>query len=248
MGSNPIFRSKIRGAVEQLYNVNGLIFWTEEEINARKLVESRLVWVIKQRLKRMNRAWEFFQVEAPILTPQSFVNPNYSVDDMFATNGTSKDSEGNDVTLIARPETTMGSYAYAKHLLNPHNEEKVRMPLVVWQHGKSFRREQDQPTKFMRLKEFHQLEFQCIYSPSTGADYYTPLVADVAAMLARWVGQTRVVPSDRLPDYSEMTMDIEHVESGMELVSCSKRKDFENAKVVEIAVGTDRVVKHFLGV
>ena len=65
----------------------------------------------------------------------------------------------------------MGSYAYAKHLLNTHNDTKVRMPLVVWQHGKSFRREQDQPTKFMRLKEFHQLEFQCIYSLTTGADY-----------------------------------------------------------------------------
>src|ERR1700675_2152636 len=98
MGSNPILRSKIRGAVEQLYNVNGLIFWTEEEINARKLVESRLVWVIKQRLKRMNRAWEFFQVEAPILTPKPFVNPNYSDGDMFATDGTAKDSEGNDVS------------------------------------------------------------------------------------------------------------------------------------------------------
>ncbi len=234
--------------MEQLYNVNGLIFWSEEEINARKLVESRLVWVIKQRLKRMNRAWEFFQVEAPILTPRPFVNPNYSAEDMFATDGTAKDSEGNDVSLIARPETTMGSYAYAKHLLNPHNEEKVRMPLVVWQHGKSFRREQDQPTKFMRLKEFNQLEFQCIYSPTTAADYAEKLIPAVQFALARLVGECRIVPSDRLPDYSESTMDIEHVESGMELCSCSKRKDFENAKVLEIAVGTDRVVKHFLGV
>ena len=234
--------------MEQLYNVNGLIFWTEEEINARKLVESRLVWVLKNRLKQMNRAWEFFQVEAPILTPWAYINKNYTDADLFATNGTAKDSAGNDSNLIARPETTMGSYEYAKHLLNPHNAEKVRMPLVVWQHGKSFRREQDQPTKFMRLKEFHQLEFQCIYSPSTGADYYTPLIADTASVLSRLVGECRVVPSDRLPDYSEMTMDIEHVESGMELVSCSKRRDFEGAKVIEIAVGTDRVVSKFLGV
>lgn len=233
--------------MEQLYNVNGLIFWSEEEINARKIVESRLVWVIKNSLKQMNRAWELFQVEAPVLTPRPFVNPNYSNEDMFATNGTAKDSDGNDVDLIARPETTMGSYAYARYLLNPHNAEKVRMPLVVWQHGTSFRREQDQPTKFMRLKEFHQLEFQCIYSPTTAMDYAAKLIPDVARTLARLVGETRIVPSDRIPDYSESTMDIEHVESGMELCSCSKRKDFENAKVLEIAVGTDRVVKHFLG-
>lgn len=234
--------------MEQLYNVNGLIFWTEEEINARKLIESRLVWVIRQSLKQMNRAWEFFQVEAPILTPWEFINKNYTDADLFATNGTAKDSAGNDSNLIARPETTMGSYAYAKHLMNPHNAEKVRMPLVVWQHGKSFRREQDQPTKFMRLKEFHQLEFQCIYSPTTAMDYAEKLIPDVAKCLARFVGETRLVASDRLPDYSESTMDIEHVESGMELCSCSKRKDFEGAKVLEIAIGTDRVVKHFLGV
>ena len=83
----------------------------------------------------------------------------------------------------------MGSYAYAKHLLNPHNAEKVRMPLVVWQHGKSFRREQDQPTKFMRLKEFNQLEFQCIYSPSTAADYAEKLIPAVQSALARLVGE-----------------------------------------------------------
>jgi glycyl-tRNA synthetase len=234
--------------VEQLYNVNGLIFWGEREINARKLVESHIVQAVKDSLKSMNRAWEFFQCEAPILTPQPFVNPNYTDADVFATNGTALNALGEDVALIARPETTMGSYAYAKYLLNPHNEIKVRMPLVVWQHGKSFRREQDQPTKFMRLKEFHQLEFQCIFGLLTAMDYYRKVVADTAIALRQLVGETRVVNSDRLPDYSEMTMDIEHVESGMELVSCSRRKDFEGAKVVEIAVGTDRVVKHFLGV
>src|SRR5271170_5005220 len=120
VGSIPIARSKLEALVEQLYNVNGLIFWSEREINARKLVESHIVQAVKDSLKSMNRAWEFFQMEAPILTPKSFVNPNYTDADVFATNGTSKDAEGNDITLIARPETTMGSYAYARHLLNTH--------------------------------------------------------------------------------------------------------------------------------
>src|SRR5271163_1340320 len=137
----------------------------------------------------MNRAWEFFQCEAPILTPWEFINKNYTDADLFATNGTTKDANGVDTNLIARPETTMGSYAYAKHLLNTHNDTKVRMPLVVWQHGKSFRREQDQPTKFMRLKEFHQLEFQCIYSLTTGVDYAEKLIPAVAAALQQLVGE-----------------------------------------------------------
>ena len=233
--------------MEQLYNVNGLIFWGEREINARKLVESHIVQAVKDSLKSMNRAWEFFQCEAPILTPWEFINKNYTDADLFATNGTTKDANGVETNLIARPETTMGSYAYAKYLLNPHNETKVRMPLVVWQHGKSFRREQDQPTKFMRLKEFYQLEFQCIYGLTTAMDYSVNLVFAVAHALKQLVGETRVMDSDRLPSYSEWTRDVEHVESGMELCSISQRKDFEGAKVLEVAVGTDRVVKHFLG-
>src|SRR5271157_1261002 len=240
--------------MEQLYGVNGLIFWTEREINARKIVESHLVQAMKDSLKKMNRAWEFIQVEAPILTPQEFVNKNYSINDMWAfeyeriSHHDAHNITGHQTTYIARPETTMGSYEYAKYLLNPHNEIKVRMPLVVWQHGKSFRREQDQPTKFMRLKEFHQLEFQCIFGLTTAMDYGLKLLADVATALTRLTGETRIVASDRLPDYSESTMDIEHAESGMELCSVSRRTDFEGAKVLEVAVGTDRVVKHFLGV
>lgn len=238
--------------MEQLYGVNGLIFWSEREINARKIVEAHLVQAVKDSLKKMNRAWEFIQVEAPILTPAEFVNKNYSAEDMFSTPGT-----GDQMFLIARPETTMGSYAYAKHLLNTHNETKVRMPLVVWQHGKSFRREQDQPTKFMRLKEFYQLEFQCIYGLTTAMDYTAPLIQDVQNALEQLVGECRAIPSDRLPDYSEQTTDIEYVDKStesfsteptyMELCSISKRKDFEGAKVLEVAVGTDRVVSKFLG-
>jgi glycyl-tRNA synthetase len=237
--------------MEQLYDVNGLIFWGEREIAARKMVETHLVQAVKDSLKEMNRAWELFQCEAPILTPKDFVNPNYSTDDMYAVEmkfgETLMEANNPAVQLIARPETTMGSYAYARHLLNPHNAQKVKMPLVVWQHGKSFRREQDQPTKFMRLKEFYQLEFQCIYGRTTANDYSLGLVPAVSEALSQLVGETRVVNSDRLPAYSEWTRDVEHVESGMELCSISHRKDFEGAKVLEVAVGTDRVVSKFLG-
>src|SRR5271157_5551488 len=235
--------------MEQLYGVNGLIFWNEREINARKMVEAHLVQAMKDSLKAMNRAWDFFQVEAPILTPQEFINKNYSLGDMYSIvpEKVTTNQPDFEKTLIARPETTMGSYEYAKHLLNPHNETKVRMPFVVWQHGKSFRREQDQPTKFMRLKEFHQLEFQCIYSPSTGMDYPGIVRLDMVKAMEQLVGFCRLVDSDRLPDYSEKTVDIEHNASDMELCSISQRKDFEGAKVLEVAVGTDRVVSKFLG-
>ena len=44
------------------------------------MVESHLVQAMKDSLKSMNRAWEFFQMEAPILTPWEFINKNYTDD------------------------------------------------------------------------------------------------------------------------------------------------------------------------
>jgi glycyl-tRNA synthetase (class II) len=52
------------------------------------------------------------------------------------------------------------------------------MPIVVWQHGKSFRNEQDKTASNMRLKEFYQLEFQIIFSNTTQNDYHL-LVVDI---------------------------------------------------------------------
>lgn len=40
------------------------------------------------------------------------------------------------------------------HAAYSGNHSKTRLPLCVWQAGRSYRREQEQPTKQMRLKEF----------------------------------------------------------------------------------------------
>lgn len=147
--------------------------------------------------------------------------------------------------LVLRPETTMGSYAYAKHLLNPHNTTKIMPPLVVYQHGKSFRREQDQPTKFMRLKEFYQLEFQILYSPSTKNDYSLSLIPTVKQMIDDMIGSCHVEDSDRIPSYAEWTKDVICDKTGMEVCSMSKRTDYENMNIIEVAIGTDRCVYNF---
>lgn len=140
----------------------------------------------------------------------------------------------------------MGSFEYAKKLLSGYNEIKYRTPLVVWQHGKSFRKEQDQPTKFMRLKEFYQLEFQIIFAQNTANDYSLSLYPDVKELMSSLLGECIIEESDRTPSYSENTMDIVCKANGMEVCSMSKRKDFEGYKVIEIAVGTDRCVYNFI--
>jgi hypothetical protein len=65
---------------------------------------------LRQTLKRENRAWEFLQVEAPLLTPLAFIN--IFVPAVMAFNDV---PVFDDVAL--RPETTMGSYQYARWLL-----------------------------------------------------------------------------------------------------------------------------------
>ena len=139
-------------------------------------------------------------VEAPILTPKDLLNENYTTDDIWEQDRASG--------LALRPETTPGSYAYASYLLDTHSG--VVPPFCVWQVGKSFRREQDTVTKNMRLKEFYQMEFQCIYSADSMNNYHGAVQVPVMAMIEEMVGKICVlVESDRLPDYSDITIDVE---------------------------------------
>ena len=325
--------------MEPLFDVNGLMFWTEREIRLRRQFEEHFAAEMKTILFAENPAWRFIQVEGPQLTPRANINPNYTDEDVWvqeypidkclseeffdwirSTNASQiinrlsnckfdtpellealpdyvsdlKDkleSDGNKyeahrpwveqvfelwldcynkkpTELVLRPETTPSSYVYAQHLLNSHSG--VKPPFVVWQTGKSFRREQDQVTKNMRLKEFYQQEFQCIYTADTMNDYHAAVLEPVRKMLGEMIRlPTRIVESDRLPSYSEITMDVEaHTESfvfnkendrWMEICSISRRTDFpQKAKfqtkkkivekdllVLEVAIGLDRCVYNF---
>ena len=220
--------------MENLYNRNGLIFWSQEEIKLRRLFEDYFSTEILNSLRKQNFGFQSIQVEAPLLTPREFVNVNYTNEDMWAIDD-----------MVLRPETTIGSYQYAKLLLSGYNDIKYKPPIVVWQHGKSFRREQDQPTKFMRLKEFYQLEFQIIFSEKTANNYSINLYPEVCALISNMIGECRIEASDRIPDYSEETIDIICNKTDMEVCSMSKRKDFEGFKVIEIAIGTDRLIYNF---
>lgn len=219
--------------MDTLYERNGLIFWDARAILVRKTMENHFVFMLQQNLRSQNGAFYFIQVEAPILTPQTLINPQYTAEDIFML------GDG----LVLRPETTMGSYTYARHLLTHHT--KTKLPFVVWQHGLSFRREQDQVTKNMRLKQFYQLEFQIMFSPKTANDYSISMIPAVRDMIAEMIGPCRVEPSDRIPDYAEWTQDVIHEASNMEVCSMSKRKDFDQGSVLEVAIGTDRCVYHF---
>ena len=218
--------------MKNLYDRNGLIFFSEEDIAIREMIVARVLMVLRTSLLRQNSAFSFHRCEAPCLMPKEMVNANYGDEDVFGTHD----------DLVLRPETTKGSYLYAMELLNTHNDIKVRPPLVVWQHGRSFRREQDQVLRNMRLKEFYQLEFQIIYSESTKNDYSPSVIEDIRSVLSEFVGTSRIEDSDRLPSYSEWTKDVVREDNSMEVCSISMRKDLEGFKVLEVAIGTDRMV------
>jgi glycyl-tRNA synthetase len=235
--------------MEHIYNANGLPFFNEQEIKLRRFFEDQLALEVKRALLAENGAWSFHQIEAPLLTPVDLISKNYTEADVWFQSG--------ETPLVLRPETTPGSYFYARDLLS---HQKVRAPLCVWQAGKSFRREDDQPTKHCRFKEFYQQEFQCIFSDTTKNDYQAKIAPQIAAFVQKLLKlPTRLVDSDRLPDYSLRTLDVE-VNNGdkwMEVCSISLRNDFTGPKisdntknnvtylVLEIALGLDRLVYNY---
>lgn len=258
--------------MENVYDVNGLPFWSEREIAFREFIVETFAREVRHHLLGMNDAWRFTRIEAPLLTPKDVINPNYTADDVWVQDD-QPSSSSMKRTLVLRPETTPGSYAYAQMLLQ---SSRAKPPFAVWQAGKSFRREQDQVTKNMRLKEFYQQEFQCIFTADTKNDYHANMLEPTRAMLQEAIGSpTRIVPSDRLPDYSLKTMDVEvqWAEGWMEVCSISLRKDFpakfkvakikkespnrdamakpeievleKDLLVLEVAIGLDRCIHHY---
>jgi len=242
--------------MKTLYNVNSLVIWEEKDIRLKRFFEESVEKEIKSILLSQNPQWKFFQIEAPCLIPMDLISENYTSDDIWAQ----EKKSDTEVQLVLKPETTPSSYLYAEYLLDSH---MVLPPFVVWQISKSFRREQDQPLKHMRLKEFTQQEFQCIYAADTLNDYQENVLEPIRKMFQDIIAlPTRIVESDRLPDYSLRTMDIEvfNDDKWMELCSISKRKDFtkkatisaknkvieKDLLVLEIATSPDRILYNYL--
>jgi glycyl-tRNA synthetase len=229
-----------------LYNAHGFVFWSEREIRIRKMMENHFSSELHQALLDTNPAWRMIQVEAPLITPRHFISSNYTNEDVWVTGDTSENA-------VLRPETTPGSYLYAEHLLVGHTG--VRPPICIWQTGKSFRRESSETSYgHMRLNEFYQQEFQCIYTSDSKNDYHSAIVPKVSKMIQEIIGvECRTVPSDRIPSYSEITLDIEAKTAlkWLEICSISLRNDTKfkynnkELKVVEVAVGLDRCVHVF---
>jgi glycyl-tRNA synthetase len=220
---------------EPLYKFGGLRFWSQEEIELREAFTLSTSRLVTRTLSGINGAWRHYRTEGPCLSPRDRISAEYSDDDLFQTNHIA-----GGAPLYLRAETTPSSYAYARYIGG-------KMPLCVWQSGKVFRRETNDGASASKLRfnDFHQLEFQCIYREDTKADYRKSLLDVLGPHVARFTGSdVRTAASDRLPSYSESTIDIEALHNGhwREVASCSIRTDFsKETRVCEIAFGLCRI-------
>jgi glycyl-tRNA synthetase len=225
------------------WKFGGLRFWSEDELAYRDLAVREINRAVERELMSLNRAWEFIRCEAPMLVPASTLNPAYTADDVWML----ESPIGAEQPVAMRPETTAGSYEVARQILS---STKIKPPLAIWQVGKSYRRETNDGASASKLRfnEFTQAEWQCIYKADSMADYRAAVEEPLRTTLA-WLCRrqdARIVPSDRLPSYSQVTNDVEVLRSSgrwTEVCSISTRTDFgEGFLVLEVAVGIDRVV------
>lgn len=218
----------------------GLRFWSQKEIVERENFVNSITNELSSVLSGINSAWTFHRTETPIITPKELFSAEYSDKEIFKVDWQKGNSD-----FYLRAETTSGSYSYARYLI----DNGTKMPLCVWQVGKSFRKEANDgasPAK-LRFNEFNQLEYQCIFKNNTKADYRNEEVLNALGKVVAKHTQKeyRLVDSDRLPSYSLNTKDIEILQDNgewKEMASMSLRNDFsEDTFVAEFAFGLDRI-------
>ncbi|WP_298847446.1 hypothetical protein [uncultured Salinicola sp.] len=115
-------------------NLAGLRTWRSSELRQRRRIADQLVETAETTLAEINPAWRFEEVEAPTMMPVERMSSAYTSDDIFLL----QDAPGGSKQWAMRAETTDGSYLAAVELLRNTN---LKVPLAVWQMGKSYRRE-----------------------------------------------------------------------------------------------------------
>jgi glycyl-tRNA synthetase len=209
---------------------HGLVVYDEYDIELREHVINSFTIKIKQILTEINPAIKMVRVETPITTPKEYLQSH--IETNFELNKTDEH--------YLRPETTRGTFECLKLMYPNSGQLRKKLPVCIWQAGKSFRNEQNRPFGELRFKEFYQLEYQLVYPENTKVDYLNIFVSQFVIYLEKVFNYRGVFAEsqEKLPHYSKRTTDI--YLDNHEIIGISDRIDFDYP-VMEIACGLDRV-------
>ena len=220
----------------EIYKTPQLRIYDERELKRREHAQNILVDMVENGLSNVNKAWNFSRIESSMMMPISDMSSAYTDEDIWKLSSEIKEP------YALRAETTSGTYSSIRALYP--NKKQLKLPHCFWQVGKSFRKEPASKASRLRFYEFTQLEFQCLYAEGTLVNYRDRIIDELAETIG-WLckSEYRIIESDRLPDYSNSTMDIEvkHGAEWREIASISDRTDFECPNL-EIAIGLDRII------
>jgi hypothetical protein len=135
------------------------------------------------------------------------------------------------MSTVLRQTTALGAYSASRELLNSKTGPKYRLPLVLWQHGKIFK-----PFKHQSY-EISTLEYQVLFSKTTGVQYFPVIVRCCESMLRKQCGKIFKADED-VNGISIFTHDTD-----LELVYIHERMDFWGGKNIEISFNLDICTK-----
>lgn len=180
------------------------MYFNENHLETREDLIRYFTRYLGMELTKVNPAFRFIRIETPILI------------------GSDKGAFG------LRPNTALGAYTASRELLNPNIGSKLKLPVVLWEHGKIFVSQKRQ-----QIKEFYVLCYNVLFSKTTGAKYMPGIIRCCEAMLRKKCGKVFKADED------ETGISIFSHDTDLELVCIKERADFWGGKNVEITFQLD---------
>lgn len=187
--------------------------YNEHHLETRDHLAAYFNRFLQRELGKINPAFQFMRIESPILLPFSANRTKETVQIRL-------DNED----LILRENTVTGAYEASRDILTGKAGTKKKLPIVVWQRGKIFERSKG------KVKEHYNLEFQILFSKTTGMPYDNVIAQSCQTMLGRQCGTILTTASPGLIHYATEESHIALVRS---------RDDFWSGNNIEVAINLD---------
>jgi len=193
--------------------------WNEHQLETRDSLITYFTRYLGRELGKINSAFRFMRIETPILLP-------FTVDKgKLQTVMIRLDNE----ELVLRENTVTGAYEASLEILSGKTGPKQRLPIVIWQHGKIFERVKG------KIREAYRLEYQILYSKTTGMPYEPVIAHACSTMMTRQCGDMdeKAVPGS-FHGYAKDNNDL--------LVQVKQRDDFWAGNNIEVVIDMDHAV------